>query len=179
MENYSKERTVFDVGSYVLAEHRHNALRRGPKSKLLPFLKGPMLVKSNNTEGIYVLQDLVSAEVHNYHMSLLRPFLWDERTLTPMQAAIADSLDEFVAESVLRMRGNTRGKRTDLQFLIRWAGYGEADDTWEPWEYCKDSEAVQRFLREHPERRIQKLAKPIVAEDPMEVVAESDTDEES
>ena len=179
MENYSKERTVFDVGSYVLAEHRHNALRRGPKSKLLPFLKGPMLVKSHNTEGIYVLQDLVSAEVHNYHMSLLRPFLWDERTLTPLQAAVADSLDEFVAEKVLRMRGNTRGKRTDLQFLIRWAGYGEADDTWEPWEYCKDSEAVQRFLREHPERRMQKLAKPIVAEDPMEVVAESDTDEES
>ena len=38
IENYSKDRTVFEVGSYVLAEHRHDSLRRGPKSKLLPFL---------------------------------------------------------------------------------------------------------------------------------------------
>ena len=178
MENYSPERTTFDVGSYVLAEHRHNTLRRGPKSKLLPFLKGPMLVKSHNTEGIYVLQDLITTETLNYHMSQLRPFLWDERTLTPLQTAVADSLDEFVAERVIRMRGNTRGKRTDLQFLIRWAGYSEADDTWEPWECCKDSEAVQKFLREHPEARVKRLAKPITPPDEMEVVQDSDSEDE-
>jgi len=164
MKNYSPLRTHFDVGSYVLAEHRHNSLRRGPKSKLLPFLKGPMLVKGHNTEGIYALQDIVTGEVHDYHMSLLRPFLFDERTGTPLQAAVSDTLDEFVAEQVIRMRGNTRKKRTDLQFLIRWAGYGEADDTWEPWEYCKDSHAVQSFLRNHPEKRVQRLAKPIQSE---------------
>jgi hypothetical protein len=161
MQNYSQLRTNFDEGSYVLAEHRHNSLRRGPKSKLLPFLKGPMLVKGHNKEGIYALQDLVTGEVHDYHMSLLRPFLFDERTGTPLQAAVSDTLDEFVAEKVIRMRGDTRKKRTDLKFLIRWAGYGEADDTWEPWEYCKDSHAVQTFLRNHPERRVQRLAKPV------------------
>jgi len=32
MENYTPLRTVFDIGSYVLAEHRHNSLRRGPNS---------------------------------------------------------------------------------------------------------------------------------------------------
>ena len=52
MDNYSPLRTVFDDGSYVLVEHRHNSLRRGPKSKLLPFLRGPMLVKGHNKEGI-------------------------------------------------------------------------------------------------------------------------------
>ena len=66
------------------------------------------------------------------------------------------------------MRGNTRGSRKDLSFLIRWAGYGPADDTWEPWEYCKDSYAVQRFLRDHAEKRVQRLAKPIeLAEAPV------------
>ena len=161
MANYSQERTVFDDGSYVLAEHRHNSLRRGPKSKLLPFLKGPMLVKHHNPEGIYALQDLLSGQVFDYHMSRLRPFLFDERTGTPLQAAVTDSLDEFVAESVIRMKGDTRKSRKDLVFLIRWAGYGEADDTWEPWEYCKDSHAVQSFLRAHPERRVRQLAKPV------------------
>ena len=163
MDNYSQQRTVFPDGSYVLAEHRHNSLRRGPKSKLLPFLKGPMLVKHHSQEGIYALQNLVTEQVYDYHMSQLRPFLYDERTATPLHVAVTDTLDEFVAEYVIRMRGDTRGSRKDLSFLIRWAGYGESDDTWEPWEYCKDSHAVQKFLRAHSEARIRRLAKSVEA----------------
>jgi hypothetical protein len=162
MNSCEEEPTVFEDGSFVLAEHRHNSLRRGPKSKLLPFLKGPLQVKQHNsTTGIYALQNLVTGTVEDYHMSKLRPFLYDERTCTPLQAAVTDSLDEFVAESVVRMRGNTRGSRRELSFLIHWAGYSDADDTWEPWEYCKDSHAVQSFLRAHPEARVRRLAKPV------------------
>jgi hypothetical protein len=164
IENYSRQRTVFADGSYVLAEHRHNSLRRGPKSKLLPFLKGPMLVKFHTSEGNYVLQDLVSQEVRDYHVSRLRTFLYDERTLTPMQVAVTDTLDEFVAERVIDMRGDSRNSRTNLSFLIRWAGYGPADDTWEPWSMCKDSVAVQNHLRDHKLPRIRRLAKPIDTE---------------
>jgi hypothetical protein len=183
MDNYSQERTVFENDSYVLAEHRHNSLRRGPKSKLLPFLKGPLLVRRHNAEGIYVLQDLVTGQTYDYHVSRLRVFLYDERTCTPLQAAIADTLDEFVVERVMRMRGNTRGKRTELSFLVRWAGYGEADDTWEPWEHCRDSQAVQTFLRAHPEARVRRLAKPVVIEqqqdDNVSESEMSDNEEES
>ena len=155
---------MFADGSYVLAEHRHNSLRRGPKSKLLPFLKGPMLVKFHTSEGNYVLQDLVSQEVRDYHVSRLRTFLYDERTLTPMQVAVTDTLDEFVAERVIDMRGDSRNSRTNLSFLIRWAGYGPSDDTWEPWSMCKDSVAVQNHLRDHKLPRIRRLAKPIDTE---------------
>ena len=106
MANYSAERTVFDDESYVLAEHRHNTLRRGPKSKLLPYLKGPMKVKHHDAKGTYLLQDLVTLETRTYHVSTLRPFRVDERTLTPLQAAVADTLDEFVVEEVIKMRGD-------------------------------------------------------------------------
>jgi len=176
MDNYSPLRTVFDDGSYVLVEHRHNSLRRGPKSKLLPFLRGPMLVKGHNKEGIYVLQDIVTEEVHNYHMSQLRPFLLDERNGPPLRTAVTDTLDEFVAEKVIRMRGDTRGSRKNLVFRIRWAGYGEADDTWEPWEHCKDSSAVQKFLRAHPEKRVQRLSKPVEAAEVQDTRNASDSD---
>jgi len=171
--NYSPQHTEFEDGSYVLAEHRHNSLRRGPKSKLLPFLKGPLQVKNHNAEDMYTLQDLVSQEIKTYHVSKLRPFLYDERTLTPLQTAVTDSLDEFVAEQVIRMRGDTRRSRRELEFKIRWAGYGPEEDTWEPWDGCKDSHAVQVFLRAHPEARIRRLAKPI------EVVPDDASDEGS
>ena len=78
MDNYPEERTEFPIGSYVLAEHRHNALRRGPKSKLLPYLRGPLLVKSLNDKGMYVLQDLVTQRVSQHHMKTLRPFHYND-----------------------------------------------------------------------------------------------------
>jgi hypothetical protein len=140
-----------------------------------------MLVKHHSEEGNYVLQDLITQEVRDYHVSRLRPYLYDERTLTPLSVAVTDTLDEFVIEKVIRMRGDPRGKRTDLSFLVRWAGsLGEEDDTWEPWPYCKDSEAVQSYMRQHPNKRVSKLAKPIIAvEQPVNNDAnESDTSDD-
>ena len=159
IEQYAKERTEFKIGSYVLAEHRHNSLRRGPKSKLLPFLRGPLLVKSHNKEGMYILQDLVTQKLTEYHMSRLRPFEYDNKTLTPLQAAVTDSPDEFIVQECLNMRGDPRDKRTLLEFKIRWAGYSPEDDTWEPWEFVRDNDAVQLFLYKHPNPRVRKLAK--------------------
>ena len=121
-----------------------------------------MLVKNHNTQtGNYALQDLVTGDCLDYHVNQLRPFLYDERTKTPLEVALTDSLDEFVVEKVIHMLGNTRSSRKDLRFRIRWAGYGEANDTTEPWSNVKDSFAVQTFLREHPEKRVQRLAKPL------------------
>ena len=157
IEDYPEERTVFDAGTYVLAEHRHNSLRRGPKSKLLPFLKGPMLVKSHNNEGIYILQDLVTQRLAEYHVSKLRQFEYDPRTLTPLQTAVTDLPDEFVVQECLSMRGDPRKRKSQLEFKIRWAGYGPEDDTWEPWEYVRDSDAVQTYLYQHPNPRVNRL----------------------
>ena len=171
IENYSSERTSFDVGSYVLAEHRHNSLRRGPKSKMLPFLKGPLLVTSKDNTGNYVLKDIVTNRVADYHVSKLRPFLYDERTLQPIQVAVTDHLDEFIAEECLQMKGNIRGSRKNLQFKIRWAGYGPEDDTWEPWDYCRDSAAVRTFLVNHQDSRVRRLA-------PKDYIPEVNTEQE-
>ena len=103
---------------------------------------------------------MVTQDTTDVHVKHLRPFLFNSRTLTPLQAAVADTLEEFVVESVVRMQGNSHESRTKLKFLVRWAGYGPEDDTWEPWECCKDSYAVQFFLSQHSNKRFRKLVKP-------------------
>ena len=87
----------------------------------------------------------------------LRPFKYNEHTLQPLEVAVADSLDEFIAEKCLGMRGNIRGKRDQLFFKIRWAGYGPEDDTWEPWSYCRDSAAVRNYCAAHTDARVRRL----------------------
>ena len=157
MEEYPEERTSFEEGSYVLAEHRHNSLRRGPKSKLLPFLRGPLLVKSRKDKGIYVLQDIVSQRLCDYHVSKLRPFQYDPNSLNPLDIAVTDLPDEFVVEACLGIRGNLRGPKSQLEFQVRWLGYGPEDDTWEPWKCVKDNEIVLSWLYTHEHPRIRRL----------------------
>ena len=118
LNEYPKERTHFEIGSYVLAEHRLQGLKRGPKSKLLPFLKGPMRVIGWNNENIYHLQDLVTQRVLDFHVSKLRPFLYDERTPSPIQTAMTDTLDEYVVGKVLDFKGNLHGPRRLLRFKV-------------------------------------------------------------
>jgi hypothetical protein len=152
---------TYEPGTYVLVEHRHNSLRRGPKSKLLPFLKGPLLVeKKCATPGMYTLRDLITMRLVDYHVSKLHPFRYDERTLQPAQVAATDSFDEFIVQEVIKMRGDPRKAKGQLSFLIRWAGYDESNDTWESWKDCHKANAVQRFLYNHKDKRVNRLCMP-------------------
>ena len=74
LQTYSPERTEFPINSYVLVEHRINTLRKGPKNKLLPYLRGPMRV-INFVENKYTLQNLVTNKNEDHHVTSLRPFL--------------------------------------------------------------------------------------------------------
>ena len=151
------EEPVYNVGEYILAEHRHNSLRKGPKSKLLPYLAGPYVVTEKGSEGMYVVRDLISMRQKDYHVSRLRPFLYDERTLQPAEVAARDALDEFIVEKVVDFKGNPRGKKANLYFKCRWAGYGPADDTWVAWKDCRTTTAVQVYLYHHPDKRLRYL----------------------
>jgi hypothetical protein len=157
LESKKGKEPEFKEGDYVLTEHRHNSLRRGPMSKLLPFLKGPLLVVKKLTEGMYTLRDLITMRLKNFHVLKMRPFLFDERTLQPMQVAAADSFDEFIVEQVLDWKGDPRKGRSTMQFLVRWAGYGPEDDTWVSWKDGRKCTAIQTYLFNHSSRRLRAL----------------------
>jgi hypothetical protein len=147
----------YKVGQYVLTEHRHNSMRNGPLSKLQPYLKGPLLVIKKLTEGMYTLRDLITMRPKDFHVSCMRPYLYDERTLAPAEVAARDSFDEFVIEKVITHKGNPRGSKDKIYFLVRWAGYSEKDDTWVSWKDGRNNTAVQLYLHGHTNDRVRRL----------------------
>ena len=157
MQSRKGKEPVHKIGEYVLAEHRSNALRHGPKSKLAPFLKGPLLVVKKLPDGMYTLRDLLTMRNKDYHVSTLRPYLYDERTLKPIEVAATDTFDEFIIEEVLAIKGDIRGKRDKLKFLVKWAGYGEEDNSEISWSSGQPNTTVQTWLYNHPNPRVRKL----------------------
>ena len=56
--------------------------------------------------------------------------------------------DEFIVEKVLWHRGDPR-RRANLEFLIRWKGYDESEDTWLKFRDVKDLAALDIYLEEN------------------------------
>jgi hypothetical protein len=61
---------------------------------------------------------------------------------------LVEGEEEYEVEQVLNSRRH--GRRKKLQYLLRWRGYSQAHDSWEPAEQVHAPELVDRFHRENP-----------------------------
>ena len=157
MRTYPTDRSDFEIGSYVLVEHRQNPLRRGPRSKLLPFLKGPMRViaKIDNT---YTLQDIVNMRQYDYHVKNLRSFDFDPSTQNPLTYSLKDDGTMYQVEQISKHKGNLKKGKSNLRFLVHWVGYD--DKTWEPWSHVRRNVKLHDYLRNHSIKDIRNLLPP-------------------
>ena len=143
----------FPIGSFVLVEHTQSNLRRGPKSKLLPFLKGPMKVISINGDK-YLLRNLVTRRDKEYHIKRLFEYRYDPSTLSPLKVACKDSGEQFPVEYIEKARGSFKDK-TKMEFLVHWIGHDEP--TWEPWKNVRTTHACYYFLKNHPNEKYREM----------------------
>ena len=163
--------TVFPINSYVLVEHRHNPLRKGPKSKLLPYRKGPMRV-INSHGSKYVLQDLVTKRNKDYHAKRLVPFNFNPEVHNPLKFALKDEVNFFEIEKITHIRGNSTGLEKNLQFKLHWKNDNKT--TMEPWRVVRNTVALQEFLKNHKKEEVRNLLPNNV-----EIEQEIDTDSDS
>jgi hypothetical protein len=66
---------------------------------------------------------------------------------------------EYVVEKILRERVNGDGVK---EYQVRWQGYGENEDTWEPKAKLKDTECLSEYMKQKSNML---TAPPEVAED--------------
>jgi hypothetical protein len=146
--------TEFPIDSYVLVEHVGGTLRRGPKSKLFPFLKGPMKVISVNGDK-YNLRNLITRKEKDYHVSRLREYLYDPETISPLKVACKDDNSVHPVEYIERMRGRPNDKKEKLQFLVHWID--DKTPTWEPWKNVRSTFALYYFLSNQEDQRFHRM----------------------
>lgn len=154
IQQYDPERTEFPINSYVLVEHRQNGLRKGPRSKLLPFLKGPMRVV-NSKGNTYTLQNLVTNKNEDHNITGLRPFYFDPVSQNPLQYAIRDDGDIYIVDKITDIKGDLKGSKKQIQLLVSWVDIEKS--TWEPWSSVRATQALVDFLRSHPDSAVRQL----------------------
>jgi transposase InsO family protein len=126
--------------SYVLVRYRSGSA----PTRLHTQWKGPLRVISN-TGSEYLLLDLITHKAKPYHITDMKPFRFDPLVTNPIDIARKDYL-EFFIEEILDMRGD--GKRvTTFSFLVKWLGYNDIQNSWEPWKNVRDTDKVHEYLR--------------------------------
>jgi hypothetical protein len=138
MSEYDPGFTEYPVNSYVLYEHPE-----GPLHKLKTKNRGPYRV-INIVGSEYTVVDLLNGKEFSTHISNLRPFNYDSHKTDPKDVAMHDA-EEFEVESILSHRGD-KTRRSTMEFLVRWTGYGPEEDKWLPYENVRDTEQLIRYL---------------------------------
>jgi hypothetical protein len=141
MASFSKVKpTEFAHGSYVLVKYRTGK----PPTRLNTYWRGPLKVITNN-KSEYLLFDLIQSKNKLYHASDMKPFIFNPLQVDPLDIARRDYL-EFFVEKVLDMRGDPR-RVTTLEFLVKWLGYDDTHNTWEPYKEVRDVDKLHDYLR--------------------------------
>jgi hypothetical protein len=146
-----KSNVVVDLPEYQLGDYVLLTYPSRPPTKLAGLYRGPMIIHKKIRKDIYEVLDLITNKVSQVHLSRLHKLVVSSET-TPAELLRIAGVDhnEYVVEAIVAHRGNVK-KKNQLEFLVRWAGYEPADDTWEPYAAVKDVAALDGYSKEHPE----------------------------
>jgi len=149
-DKFGTDFPTFRMGDQVWLDGKNLRLQH-PKAKLAPKRFGPFKITEVLGPVTYRLKLPPKWKIHPvFHLSLLTPF--KETTqhgpnfLKPPSEEV-EGTPEYEVESI----SQSRVHRGHLQYLVRWKGYPEADNTWEPTGHLKHAqEAIDSFHKQHP-----------------------------
>jgi hypothetical protein len=103
-------------------------------------------------DNTYELLDLVTNKPKKYHVKDIHPFHFNPSITDPVDIARRDYL-EFFIEQVLDHKGDPR-RKSSLKFLIKWVGYDNTYNSWEPWKNFRDTGILHQYLRDNKMSRL-------------------------
>ena len=128
--------TPYCVGDRVWLEAKHLNTTH-PTAKLMPRRYGPFLVTAAISHVSYQLKLPPSWKIHNvFHVSLLTPYKETTTNRVQYQEPTPDLVDrqpEWEVEQIL----GARRHHNQLQYLVRWKGFSDTHNSWEPLTHIK------------------------------------------
>lgn len=128
-KRYNKKKMLIEIenGTHVMVKLPHRP------NKLAPLYEGPYTVVRRTKGGSYVLKDEQNELLH--------------RDYTPSELKIV-SIDESIIEdeyyTVEEIRDH-RGPSGSREYLVKWAGYGDRANTWEPASNFSDPTFINQY----------------------------------
>ena len=158
-----KRRPVqYELGEWVWLSTKNVKFKVDGTKKLLPKYIGPFQITQfvgedvpNDRPAPAVKLDLPrSCRIHKvFHVSLLKPYRSRPGVLPQRPEIEVDAdgvpiyeVDRIVGEKLVPRRNGPPHR----YFLIRWKGYSELDDTWQPVEDLNCPQLIRTWRRDHP-----------------------------
>jgi len=146
-------------GDMVLLSTK-NISQPGPGvKKLKPLFMGPFEVISTVGKAAVKLRlPQQWKRVHNvFHVSLVKPYIGDAQRFAPPPPPVQwlDGEPLYTVESLLDHMIVRKGRGKIYKFLVKWQGYGEEHNTWEPESNligCGEEVREYKALKDLPTR---------------------------
>src|SRR5258708_24979814 len=149
--NQSPIPSSFMVGTQVWLEGTHLRLPY-QATKLAPKRYGPFKIEKEVSPVAYQLCLPNSWNIHDvFHALLLSPYRETTVHRSNYSRPPPDLIkgeEEYKVEKIINHRCS--GRSRTLQYLIKWKGYPEADNTWEPADQVHALEFIKAYHRQHP-----------------------------
>ncbi|XP_077123739.1 uncharacterized protein LOC143781074 [Ranitomeya variabilis] len=137
------------VGDLVWLSSRFVPMKvSSPKFK--PRFIGPYRISEILNPVSFRLDLPASFAIHNvFHRSLLRRYeVPVVPSVEPPAPVLVEGELEYVVEKIL----DSRVSRRKLQYLVKWKGYGQEDNSWVVASDVHATDLVRAFHRAHPDR---------------------------
>jgi hypothetical protein len=147
------------VGDQVWLEATNLKVRH-QKTKLAPKRYGPFPIIKEISPVAYQLSLPATWHIHDvFHASLLSPYHENDAhgpNFSRPSPDLIDGEEEYEVERIISHR--LQGRSKTLQYLIKWLGYPDADNTWEPAHQIHAPEMIKAYHRRTPLSAIKTLA---------------------
>ena len=141
----------YQTGDKVWLEAKHLALPY-QTPKLAPKRHGPFTITKRVSPVAYQLQLPTAWTIHDvFHASLLTPYretMEHGTNYTRPPPDLIEDAEEYEVETIVNHRHF--GRKRQLQYLIKWKGYPDADNTWEAADHVHAPALIQTYHRKNP-----------------------------
>jgi chromodomain-containing protein len=141
----------YQVGDQVWLEATHLRLPY-QSTKLAPKRHGPFSITRVISPVAFQLRIPMAWNIHDvFHASLLSPYhenLEHGPNYSRPPPDLLEREEEYEVERIINYQHSSRART--LQYLIKWKGYPEADNTWEPADQVHAPDLVAAYHRSNP-----------------------------